>query len=78
MCTVPVVDTSEGGAQIRGSPSLPGGTRVALELDGAGFALPCIVRGDSEDSMRLQFELDDATVATFRPFLERLTLSRAA
>jgi hypothetical protein len=69
---------SEDGAGIRGGPSLPSGTRATLHLDGVGFALPCTARGSEDDTLRLSFDLDEATSAKFRPIVERLAQSRAA
>jgi methyl-accepting chemotaxis protein len=77
-CTVRLRDISEAGASVRGGPSLHPGTRATLDVDGAGFAVPCTVRGSDDDTLRLSFELDAATTARFRPIVERLGQSRAA
>jgi methyl-accepting chemotaxis protein len=73
-----VSDISEGGASVRGGPSPPLGTRATLHIDGVSVGLPCTVRGSEDDLLRLSFELDEATTAKFRPFVERLAQGRAA
>jgi methyl-accepting chemotaxis protein len=77
-CNARVANISEGGVAVHGGPSLPPGTRMALHLDNVNFALPCTVSSSDQDMLHLTFELDDATVAKFRPILERLAASRAA
>jgi methyl-accepting chemotaxis protein len=73
-----VIDISEGGASLRGGPSLPLDTRGALHLDGVGFALPFNVRSREGSTLRVKFELDEATVMKFRPVVEKLADTRAA
>jgi methyl-accepting chemotaxis protein len=73
-----VADLSDTGAHLRGAPALQVGSRGALDLDGVGFPLPFMVRLGEEDSLRLSFELDEATAARFNGTPERLAQRRAA
>ena len=75
-CTARVTDISEGGAAIRGAPSLPIGTRGTLTLE--GIALPFSVHAGEGDALHLAFELDTATAARFASVLQRLAPRRAA
>jgi len=77
-CTARVTDISEGGASVRGGPSLHPGTHGALHLDGVGFALPCSVHSSEDDTLHLVFELDETARAKFQPILELFARSRAA
>jgi methyl-accepting chemotaxis protein len=76
--TARVADFSDTGAQVRGAPMLKAGIRAALDIDGIGFSLPCIVRFGEADSLRLSFDLDAATAVRFRGVPERLAQRRAA
>ena len=76
--TARIADISQGGACIHGGPPLQQGARGALTMDGVGSALPFVVRDREGDTLHLEFTLDAATVAKFRPELERLTLRHAA
>jgi methyl-accepting chemotaxis protein len=73
-----VVQISEGGAAIRGAPSLPSGTHATVRLDSNGLALPCTVRTSEDNALFVMFELDAATKAQFKRTLERLAGRPAA
>jgi hypothetical protein len=73
-----VRDISQGGASIDNAPLLSPGERGTIRLEGVGFALPFAVVSSAGDRLRVTFELDDATVPRFRPFLDSLASSRAA
>jgi methyl-accepting chemotaxis protein len=73
-----VVQISEGGAAIRGAPSLPPGARATVRLDSNGLALPCTVRASEDNTLYVMFELDAATNAQFKSSLERLARRQAA
>jgi len=71
-------DVSEGGANIPDGPTLPQGARGTLSLDGVGCPIPCNVLGNRGGALRLVFELDTPARAALLPFLDRLSLTRAA
>jgi methyl-accepting chemotaxis protein len=75
---VRVLDLSERGARVRGTPDLPAGARGLLRLDGVAVPLPCVVRTAEGEELHLAFELDEAAAAALRPVLERPKLRRAA
>jgi methyl-accepting chemotaxis protein len=77
-CSAHITNISEGGAAVRGGPSLSAGTRGTLHLDSLGSALSFTVRSSQDDTLRVTFELDAAAATKFRPLLERLAQSRAA
>ena len=77
-CAARLSDISERGAAVRGGPKLTPGTRVMLQADAVGVALPCTVQGSDDGVLRLSFGLDAATTARVRPILEGLGQSRAA
>jgi methyl-accepting chemotaxis protein len=76
--TAHLADLSEHGALVRGTASVPVGTRGTLTIDGVDFSLPFLVRVSEDDGLHLVFELDEATAARFRPLPERLAVRRAA
>lgn len=73
-----VVDLSDGGAHVRGTPMLQVGLRGSLDVSAVGFALPFIVRSSEEDSLHLGFALDEALALRFKGIPERLERRRAA
>jgi methyl-accepting chemotaxis protein len=73
-----VVDLSQGGAHVQGTPMLQRGDRGALGLDGVGYTLPFIVQDEQDGSTRLTFALDAATAAKFRGVPEQLMRRLAA
>jgi hypothetical protein len=73
-----VTNISEGGAAIRGAPSVPIGSRTALQIDALGYAVPCVVRGSDDDTLRVAFELDATGAAMVQQILGRLGSRRAA
>jgi methyl-accepting chemotaxis protein len=73
-----IADLSDGGASVRGAPSLPAGARGTLSIDGVGFALPFVVGTGGRDALRLMFELDTAAATRFSGMAERLAQRRAA
>jgi methyl-accepting chemotaxis protein len=73
-----VFDISENGASVHGAPLLNRGARGTLQLEGIGSVLPYIVRDSEDDTLHLAFELDDATRAKLKPFIERFAQGRAA
>jgi methyl-accepting chemotaxis protein len=77
-CSARVSDISQGGACIRGGPSLVQAARGTLQIEGVGFALPFRVRNAEADVLNLTFESDAGTVAKLGPVLERLALRHAA
>jgi methyl-accepting chemotaxis protein len=73
-----VIDISEGGAAIRGAPSMPSGARAALQIDAVDYALSCVVRDSHDDTVHVAFEPDAAGSAQVKQLLERLGQRRAA
>jgi methyl-accepting chemotaxis protein len=73
-----VADLSQHGAFILDGPSAPTGTRGTLTIDSVGFALPFSVRSVEDNGLHLEFELDEATAAKFRPIPERLSRNEKA
>jgi hypothetical protein len=71
-------ELSAGGASIAGAPPAPVGTRGTLQLESVGFVLPCVVRDQSGDVLRLEFLLDAAIATDFAATVERLAAGRAA
>ena len=78
MHTARVSDISEGGANVRGGPALQPGDRGALSVEGFGVALPFSVRSGEADVLHVSFALDEATVASLRTMIGRLTQRPAA
>jgi methyl-accepting chemotaxis protein len=73
-----VIDLSETGARIQGTPKLPAGTRGTLDLQGVGFALPFVVGNVDNDGLGLSLVLDPATAAQLKTALERVETRQAA
>ncbi len=73
-----VVDLSETGARIEGTPKLPAGTRGTLDLQDVGFALPFVVGNVDEGGLGLSLILDGATAAQLKAALERVETRQAA
>lgn len=69
--TARLSDISEGGACIRGGPSLPIGSNGSLGLDGLDFPVPFTVRSTLDDELHVAFMLDTTALATLRTFLQR-------
>ena len=76
--TARVADISEGGANVRGGPALQPGDRGNLRVEGFGVALPFSVRSGEADLLRVSFTLDEATNASLRTMIGRLTQRTAA
>jgi methyl-accepting chemotaxis protein len=73
-----VSDLSEGGACIRGGPSLPVGAGGTLEVDGIGAPLPFTVRARLDDALHVAFALDARTAATLESSLRLRAQQRRA
>jgi methyl-accepting chemotaxis protein len=73
-----VADLSEHGAHIRNAPSVSIGAQGTLTVDGIAVSLPFSVRAVEDDELHVEFMLDEATAATFRPMPERLARRQAA
>jgi methyl-accepting chemotaxis protein len=73
-----VADLSEHGAAIADGPTVSPGASGTLMIDGVDFALSFSVRAVEDGLMHLEFQLDEATAARFRPMPERLAVRRAA
>ncbi|MGA3401740.1 MAG: methyl-accepting chemotaxis protein [Acetobacteraceae bacterium] len=75
-CTARVSDISEGGACIRGGPSLPVGAGGTLGLDGIGFPLPFTVRSHLDDALHVAFALDAGKATALRSSLHLMAQQR--
>jgi methyl-accepting chemotaxis protein len=71
-------DISDGGASLRGVPTLPVGARGTLTAQSVGFPLAFVVRRNETGTLHVEFELDAATADRFRGVPQRLTERRAA
>jgi methyl-accepting chemotaxis protein len=73
-----IVDLSDTGAQLHGTPPLQAGCRGVLAVEGVGFPLPFVVKQSDEDSLHVAFELDEAAAAEFGGMPARLARRLAA
>jgi methyl-accepting chemotaxis protein len=73
-----IADLSEHGAAIANGPAVSAGASGTLMIDGVDFALSFTVRAVDGGVMHVEFKLDEATAARFRPMPERLAARRAA
>jgi hypothetical protein len=73
-----LTNLSDGGASLRGAPTLPVGARGTLTAQSIGFPLAFVVRRNETNTLHVAFELDAATADRFRGVPQRLTERRAA
>jgi hypothetical protein len=73
-----IVELSEAGAKVRGVPPQPAGVRGTIAVDGAGSALPFVVKHAEEGGLGIAFAVDAASRGQVIQMLERLHRDRAA
>ncbi len=73
-----ITDISDGGAMIKGGPSLSVGVSGSVKIDGLNGALPFTVRYAGMNELRVAFRADDAAQAQLLSFLERIASRKAA
>jgi hypothetical protein len=64
-----LLDISESGARVRCSPEMPRGETGTLRVQGFETALPFVVRGKDDDSLRVEFELPEPLSASYRQWM---------
>ena len=73
-----MVDLSEGGACIDGTPAIRPGERGVLDISGVSCRLPFAVRSTEDGRLHVEFALDPAATAIITPFVEDLRHRMAA
>ena len=72
-CDARLIDISLGGAKIAGAPVLATGSPATLTIDGIALPLPFIVMGAERGTLRVRFDLDEATTPVLAQALEDRT-----
>ena len=56
--SVEIQNISEGGARVHGSSGLSIGIRALLNIEGLALLVPCVVVGQHDGDIRVQFEME--------------------
>jgi hypothetical protein len=73
-----IVDLSDAGAQVHGTPTMPEGNHGRFDIDGVGFPLPFVVRPGGDDTLHVAFVLDEVSALRFGGLPARLAQRDAA